>query len=99
MKYRSNDDQYREDAKNHGIEIAARLYALRETGWLDVDGCTVVKVQCGQCYTWYDEELETALAKVVSNAEYLCIKCDDNAKMSSGVTAFLPSVFTGWQMP
>lgn len=96
MKYHSKDDQYAKDAKEYGIATAGRLWALRLVSRKDRDGCQVVKVQCSECFDWYDEALEAAMVLVVNHMSYKCISCDGVSDTSSGVTWVVAGVISLW---
>lgn len=43
------------------------------------DGCWVALVKCDECARMFEEELETARAKIVSGVSLLCLACDGEA--------------------
>lgn len=43
------------------------------------DGCVVTLVKCAECSRMFEEELETAKAKAISQIDLLCLACDDSA--------------------
>ncbi len=57
------------------------------------DGCIVTLVKCVECSRMFEEELEVAKTKVLSNQALLCLACDEDATVPgfSGVT-----VQIGW---
>lgn len=44
------------------------------------DGCNVTLVRCDECSRMFEEELEAARAKVVSQEWFLCLSCGGAAE-------------------
>lgn len=47
------------------------------------DGCSVTLVKCAECARMFEEELDTAKAKVISRVGFLCLTCDAEAKVEA----------------
>lgn len=94
----SHFKQWQTEVRAYGVKVASRLQGARLMSQTDIDGLQVVKVECSNCYVWYDELLAVVEAKIISDAKHYCIKCDDNAKLSSGVIFYLPGILTAWHL-
>lgn len=43
------------------------------------DGCRVTLMQCSECARMFEEELESAKAKIADRQYLFCLECDDEA--------------------
>lgn len=52
------------------------------------DGCRVTLMQCSECARMFEEELESAKAKIADRQYLFCLECDDEAVVPAftGVT-------------
>lgn len=75
-------------------ELCLKLAEMRKGSYRSVrDGCVVVLVECEECSSLYEEEFETARAKMIGGSSMSCLACDDSA----GVPAFTGvTVQIGW---
>ncbi len=70
-------------------DIKVRVIRAEEGAFLNRrDGCRVTLVQCSECSRMFEEELESAKAKIKDSQYLFCLECDDEAVVPSftGVT-------------
>lgn len=78
MNYRSSDDLDQQTKMKIENVRASSYRSMR-------DNCLVTLIKCEECARMFEDELEAAMAKIVSGKPLLCLSCDPRAEEPSYV--------------